>query len=120
MGILELIFDLSLTDRCILGLRVLFKVLGIKAGDLPLLLWLILIDFQGLLVENVFRDVCLNFVVGSKCKEMSKGLLESRKVVVDFEFSSNLRQLLELSKEGEIFSGVLFRVIRYDSVLSSI
>jgi len=83
------------------------KIICVGLGHLPQLLWLVLVQLECLLVQRVLDGIELELLVLFESMKMRQRLRKSSEVVVDLKASPQFRQLLQLAKEGEIFSGVL-------------
>lgn len=84
----------KLTYRRFLVVGLLVQVIGVQLGHLPELLWLILVQFQGLPVERMLDGILLELVVRTEGVEMLQRFGEPAEVVIDLEASAQLRQLL--------------------------
>lgn len=73
------------------------EVVGIGVGDIVQLLRLILVEIDGILVENVLDCVCPQLVVSIERMKMFDGLGVPSQVIVDFEMTSGFRRLLKFS-----------------------
>lgn len=83
-----------LTDCRVLVLGLSLEVFGIEMRDFSLLFWLISVDVQRFLVENVFGDIVSELLVGSEGIEMLQRLYKPGKMVVDLKLTSSFGQLL--------------------------
>lgn len=82
------------TDACFLVLGFVVEVIGISIGDIVQLLRLVLIEIDGILVQDMLDCVFSKLVVGVEHMEMLDSLAMPSKVVVDFEMASGFRGLL--------------------------
>lgn len=83
------------------------EVVGIEMCDVFLLLRLIPVDIESFLIQNMLGDIVPDLIMSTEGIEMLQCLRKPRKVVVDFEVTPSLGQLLQLPKEWEVFSRIL-------------
>lgn len=76
-------------------------------GDVVQLLRLVLVDVDGVLVQNVFDGIRPQFVVGIEFVKMAQSLGPASQVVINLELASGVGKLLELTQEREIFARIL-------------
>lgn len=83
------------------------EVVGVEMCDVFLLLRLIPVDIESFLVQDMLGDIVPDLIMSTESIEMLQCLRKARKVVVDFEMTPSLGQLLQLPKEWKVFSRIL-------------
>ena len=87
------------TDACFLVLGPVEEVVGVEVGHLAQLLSLVLVEVDGVLVEDVLDCVGAEFIVGVQSVQMLDRLGCPAQVVVDLEVAAKFGLLLQLAQE---------------------
>ena len=75
------------------------------------LLGLVLVEVDGILVQDMLDCVCPDFVMSVESMQMLESLGCPPQIVVDLEMATKFRKLLQLAQEGQIFTRILILLV---------